>query len=113
MKLSVICPSAISVAHLRRGTTESFLFRASLQRSEGLAALEPTGAVLLAPPLGLIIYVSASGAPGTWQGLRAVIRNILCLALAGLAFLPLTGATERGSLARTVGLGSLNPRSCP
>lgn len=63
--------------------------------------------MLLAPPLGLIIYVSASGAPGTWQGLRAAIRNILCLALAGLAFLPLTGATERGSQAQTTGLGSV------
>lgn len=69
--------------------------------------------MLLAPPLGLIIYVSASGWLGTWQGLPAVIGNILCLALAGLAFLPLTGATERGSLARTVGLGSLNPGTCP
>lgn len=95
------------------GSASSFRFHASLECSEALAALEPAGAVLLAPPLGLIIYVSASGALGTWQGLRAVIGNILCLALAGLAFLPPTGAIERGSLARTVGLGSLNPGTCP
>lgn len=44
---------------------------------------EPAGAVRLVPPLGLIIYVSASGPPRTWQGLPAVFGNTLCPAPSG------------------------------
>lgn len=60
---------------------------------------EPAGAVRLVPPLGLIIYVSASGPRRTWQGLPAVFGNTLCRAPAGPALLPAAGAARQDARA--------------
>lgn len=71
---------------------------------------EPAGAVRLVPPLGLIIYVSASGPPRTWQGLPAVFGNTLCRAPAGPALLPAAGAARPGRSRSPRGLGRWGPQ---
>lgn len=96
--LQVIQPFWILAAHLYEGPTGRSARLGFLSPSLPAAALcgpgsgEPAGAVRLVPPLGLIIYVSASGPPRTWQGLPAVFGNTLCRAPAGPALLPAAGA---------------------